>query len=146
LKKEDEQKKKREGQKQTEEGSPGTGARKRKRTEGSGSSSYRMGCDSQLGQQSVGRSQRSLRVSKRNSSFLFGGIGRVGAWQLGGELDKPEGSSRRERTTEGKGNDIRQKGELRQWSRNRLSPALPPSSGYSSNVVFFFSGCSLSLS
>jgi hypothetical protein len=101
---------------------------------------HRIGCDSQLGNKSG--SQRPLRVS-RESSFLFGGIGRVGAWQLGGELDKPERSSRRERTTEGKGNDIRQKGKLRQWSRNRLSPALPP---YCSKRCALFSGCPLTRS
>lgn len=50
---------------------------------------------------------------QRESRFLFGGIGRVGAWAAWGELDKPEGSTRRQSTTEGKGNDIRQKGELR---------------------------------
>lgn len=40
-------------------------------------------------------------------------------------MDRRE-TSGRERTTEGKGNDIRQKGTRRQWSRNRLSPAFVP--------------------
>jgi hypothetical protein len=97
-------------------------------------------CNSHL----LRRREVSMRCGySNNSSFLFGGIGRVwvgiGKWGrgIGGKQSACTG------TTEGKGNDIRQNGRLRQWSRVRLSPAFPQDIGFGRDLFSFYNVVSL---
>lgn len=97
-------------------------------------------CNSHL----LRRREVSMRCGySNNSSFLFGGIGRVwvgiGKWGrgIGGKQSACRG------TTEGKGNDIRQNGRLRQWSRVRLSPAFPQDIGFGCDLFSFYNVVSL---